>query len=63
MGGSIFADDIVVAAKGTNLNLIVAKVQKALMDMETWAEEEGLKFNLSKSHSILFQNNNKTYPF
>ena len=59
IGGCIFADDIVVAAKGNNLKHITTTIQKALDNIEAWAEDEGLKFNLGKSHPILFQNNNK----
>jgi len=61
MGGVIFADDIAFATSGVNINHIVDKTQNALKDIEAWAKEEGLKFNLGKSHSLLFQNNTIKY--
>jgi hypothetical protein len=62
LGGCLFADDVVIAANGHNLNNITTSIQTALQEIESWAIEEGLKFNIGKSHSILFQYDNTEFP-
>jgi len=53
-GGCIFADDIVISARGQDINLIHNTIQKALNDINVWPKEESLEFNVSKSCAILF---------
>jgi len=62
LGGSLFADDIVIAARGLNNNDITATLQPAINEIEAWANEEGLTFNVSKSHAILFYGKNQKDP-
>jgi len=52
IGGCLFADDIVVAARGTDLGQTHAILQTAINQISNWATEEGLRFNVSKSHSM-----------
>lgn len=54
LGGCIFADDIVISARGQDINLIHNTIQKALNDINVWPKEESLEFNVSKSCAILF---------
>jgi ribonuclease HI len=58
LGGCIFADDITLAATG-EINHIASTIQNALDDINNWAKKEGLKFNVSKSHAILFKQRQK----
>jgi ribonuclease HI len=53
-GGCIFADDVVVAVRGNDLEQTHATVQQALNQITNWAIEEGLRFNVSKSHFMVF---------
>jgi Reverse transcriptase (RNA-dependent DNA polymerase) len=53
IGGCIFADDIVVAMRGNDINHTHAVIQRTLNQSSTWANVEGLRFNIGKSHSML----------
>jgi hypothetical protein len=52
--GYLFADDVVIAASNPNTNDAANLLQTAIKEIEAWANEEGLSFNTSKSHAILF---------
>jgi len=52
--GYLFADDVVIAASNTNINDAANLLQTAIREIETWANEEELSFNTSKSHAVLF---------
>jgi ribonuclease HI len=54
IGGCLFADDIVVAVRGDDISRTCDTIQNALNQLSKWANEEGLKFNIGKSHSLLF---------
>jgi len=56
IGGCLFADDVVLAASSNNIQHTTSTIQRALTEIENWANEEGLRFNVSKSHAILFYN-------
>jgi Reverse transcriptase (RNA-dependent DNA polymerase) len=58
LGGCIFADDVTLAATG-EINRIASTIQNALDDINNWAKKEGLKFNVSKYHAILFKQRQK----
>ncbi len=58
----MFADDVVIAATSNNIQHTTATIQQVLNEIEAWAEEEGLKFNVSKSHAILFYNQYQKDP-
>jgi ribonuclease HI len=60
--GSMFADDVVLAATSNNIQHTTATIQQVLNEIEAWANEEGLKFNVSKSHAILFYNHYQKDP-
>jgi hypothetical protein len=62
IGGCLFADNIVVAARGLNTADITTRLQLAINEIEAWANEEGLAFNVSKSHAILFYGKNQWDP-
>jgi hypothetical protein len=54
IGGCLFADDIVVAIRGDDISRTCDTIQNALNQLSKWANEEGLKFNIGKCHSLLF---------
>jgi len=54
IGGCIFADDIALTARGNDLNQTHAIIQQAINQISTWASEEGLRFNVSKSYTMVF---------
>jgi ribonuclease HI len=54
LGGCLFADDVVIAASNPSTQTATNKLQQALNEIVTWADEEGLSFNVSKSHAVLF---------
>jgi ribonuclease HI len=60
--GILFADDLVIAASSVNIATTTSKLQLALNEIATWAQEEGLSFNTSKSHAILFYGQQKDPP-
>jgi ribonuclease HI len=62
IGGSLFADDTVIAARGNNTYDITTTLQQAINEIAEWANEEGLTFNVSKSHAILFYGRNQRDP-
>jgi hypothetical protein len=62
IGGCIFADDVIIAARGSDLTQIHSIIQTALNHINAWAEEEGLRFNTGKSHSLLFNSRGKNLP-
>jgi len=60
--GGLFADDVVVADSNPNTNDTANKLQMALNEIEAWANEEDLSFNISKSHAILFYGHKRGDP-
>jgi len=58
LGGCIFADDIILAASNQDLSAMTNIIQQALNDIQKWSQEEGLKFNTSKSHFMIFHGQN-----
>jgi hypothetical protein len=56
-------DDIVIAVQGYEINWTCDIIQNVLNQLSNWANEEGLKFNIGKSHSLLFaQDKNISLP-
>ncbi len=54
LGGCLFADDVVIAASNPSTQTATNTLQQALNEIVAWADEEGLSFNVSKSHAVLF---------
>ena len=47
--GQVFADDSIAMKGGKNLHQMMSRIQKVVMDLESWGEERGLKFNATKT--------------
>jgi hypothetical protein len=47
-------DNIIIAVRGYEINRTCDIIQNVLNQLSNWANEEGLKFNIGKSHSLLF---------
>ncbi len=64
IGGCIFADDIALTVRGNDLSQTHTTVQQAIDQISTWASEEGLRFNVSKSYTMVFNSrgNNISIP-
>jgi len=60
--GCLFADDIVIAASHHKIEEATVKIQGVLNDIQKWAEDEGLRFNTSKSHFLIFNQNSNEIP-
>ncbi len=46
IGSCVFADDIVVAMRGNDINHTHAIIQRTLNQLSIWVNEEGLRFNI-----------------
>lgn len=53
---SLYADDGALWRRGGNVNLVVNKIQQAIMEVEKWAGEWGFKFSISKTCCEFFTN-------
>ena len=54
LGGNLFADDILIIYKHTDVNIIQRKIQAALEDIAIWAGEQRLNINIKKTCTIRF---------
>lgn len=53
---SLYADDGALWRRGGNVNLVVNKIQQAIMEVEKWAGDWGFKFSISKTCCEFFTN-------
>jgi len=62
IGGCLFADDIVLLARGTTVSVATSQLQKAINDTVEWANGQQLQINLQKTNSLCFSQNNDANP-
>ena len=51
---SLFADDLAIYIRGTNIQRMTRKIQDSIIKLEEWYKSRGLKFSSSKSKVVLF---------
>uniref|UniRef100_A0A3B5QAR3 Reverse transcriptase domain-containing protein n=1 Tax=Xiphophorus maculatus TaxID=8083 RepID=A0A3B5QAR3_XIPMA len=54
IGCSLFADDGAVWKRGKNVDFIVRKLQKVIIEIEKWALQWGFKFSVEKTKVMIF---------
>ncbi len=56
---SMFADDLAIYTRGTNLQNIENRLQRCVTKLESWARERGLRFSSQKTNLINFTRKRK----
>jgi len=54
VAGCMFADDVAIAVTNKDVHTAVHRLQQVLDDIANWAQMEGLKLNVGKTHSLIF---------
>ena len=54
MGQSLFADDGAIWKRGRNTEFILKHIQKALVNVEDWADKWGFKVSAAKFKFVIF---------